>query len=1328
MIKRHPIKPNRIPNLFFAAALILATFEASLSAPIIHPVTGSAGSRLPEAASAILGASGGTHVVEFSAYTNVGTFFLEGGTADTIIFRRKDPVVQSLPLTASALVTFKSFPGTVVFQGLSFRADAKTSWLLNGSETGKANGNLIFDSCQIFTTDSLNSANLITWLGGANSRIQFKRSFLVAKLGQSGMDLLADTISLDHNVINANLNLTANIRKFLSLSGNSLIRAQITSVGQPPGSSTATVLVRDNLFLHPVGTHSGALNLLLMGDVAVDSLKNNARDPSYTKFDQGSYNASFSSGNGNITFSGDKKEPSELWNWDITGETTKGAYNPAGSKAIPRYNLFPGTALFSKRLSPKDSVRITIDTAELPRLLDAAYDTGSPYPSLVDSVRTLWTKDTALAFSGPASISSIEFPLATSMGVPILFSNVASVFVAGLNGTEGGVLFTNGSATAKSFIPGFGSQNTIKGTAVKVKGTTADTTLVFASITRSGRTWFLANPLASSNKRWRVIQASAKPFGFRDSTNAEGSGTIQFGFSKTNADAPFNKDSLVFWLGNTSFSPVTDSAGKYWGKTNFTSDVRSLLIERLALGQGRDTVSIPQGKLISSSVGGHQLTIDSSFAPTQALFPDMGNFGKGLSFTWPGRAAGDTLYLELRKTAPKQRAFLFSGGKAVEVTPIKEDSVSLTIAFGTGDSGKALFLARRYTIPAGIKTTLALGKDSVSDLLSNAPGEYQLDTSLSTTGLVLDTFRVWAKRRVVTENLTLQSGYTIWVDAPPPIKAERVSAFILTGAKWDTTVFKRDANRYKVTVPAQVSGIVIAEKLEPIDTLPIFPLSKPLVTVLSGNLTLKPTLSTDEKTRLQAFHVDVVFLDPQGVLTKKSFETTSSDSGVSISIPTGSLVIYKAGYESKSGKVTWETSFAQAGTDTRAFLESVNSSAQTYQPLVWDLVGFPQDMPLARLLTPLGADASKSVTRSWNGHWETLTAGATLKKGRGYVLGATLPLRPALDASLPFQLRADTVVLDTGWQLVSNPLPVPVADGSIDLDSSSVSYFHSVQWQGTGKDAKYTWVISDTLQPFKGYAVHSSKPGRLIFNPLKGLAPLAKVVAVDRLTLTLDHLPTGGRAMLYFRPGASVRAFRGVGFLQPEFQAAWRRPDGSMVQGDSLQSDLILKSPLSGPVTLETSREAGVGKVFAMWSPGNAKMEVFQGSVQMQTETGWNTFKLFEVDPGQIPLIEKQLQTLGQGRFEILSLGRTFAGNGVRLSFLVPGRYSIAPILRIQVLDVMGRKVDEMTTGPLMPGTQTLDLSNAKWSHGLLFLRLSLVGGRSGESISTRFLNAGGGL
>lgn len=182
-----------------------------------------------------------------------------------------------------------------------------------------------------------------------------------------------------------------------------------------------------------------------------------------------------------------------------------------------------------------------------------------------------------------------------------------------------------------------------------------------------------------------------------------------------------------------------------------------------------------------------------------------------------------------------------------------------------------------------------------------------------------------------------------------------------------------------------------------------------------------------------------------------------------------------------------------------------------------------------------------------------------------------------------------------------------------------------------------------------------------------------------------------------------------------------------MVQGDSLQTDLILKSPQSGLVTLKTNRDAGIGNVFAIWSPGNSKMEVFQGSVQLLTESGWNTFKLFEVDPGKIPSIEKQLKALTQGRFEILSLGKRFAGNGVRLSFSVPGRYSIAPILRIQVLDVMGRKVDEMTTGPLMPGTHSLDLSNAKWNRGLLFLRLSLIGGRSGESISTRFLNAGGG-
>lgn len=1328
MIDPFFIKHLRNSRLFLVGGLILATVGTVRATTIIHQVTGLAGSRLSEAASAILGAAGDTHIVEFSAYTNVGTFFLEGGTADSIIFRRKDPSVQSLSLSAAALFTFKSFPGTVVFHGLSFRADSKTSQLLNGSETVKANGNLIFDSCQIFTNDSLKSANLITWLGGANSRIQFKRSFLVAKFGQSGMDLLADTVSLDHNVINANLNLTANIRKFLSLTGNTLVRTQITSVGQPPGTSVSTVSVLNNLFLQPTGSHTGALNMLLMGDVTVDSIKNNARDPAYSKFDQGTYNASFSSGNGNVTFAGSSKDPSELWDWDIIGETTRGAYNPTGVKAIPRYNLFPGTAVFSKRLSAKDSIRISLDLAELPRLVDANFDIGTPYPSLMDSVRTLWTKDTSLAFFGPASISSLEFPLATSMGAPILFSNVASVFVPGISGVEGSLIFANGSGSSKSFIPGFGGQNTIKGTAVKVKGTAADTAIVFSSITRTGRTRFLVNSLVTTNKRWRTIRSMTKAIGFRDTTNAEGSGTIQFGLTNTNSDTPFSKDSLVFWLGNASYSLVTDSAGKYWGKTNFTSDLSSLLIERLALGQGRDTLSISQGKLVSSSVGGHQLKIDSTFVPTLLQFPDMASFTKGLSLSWPGRAAGDSLYLELRKSTAKQRVFKYSAGNAVEITPIKEDSTSITFALAIGDSGKPIFLARRYSIPAGIKSTFAVGKDSVSELLSNAPGEYRLDTSLITTGLVLDTFRVWAKRSVVTENLVVQSPYTVWVDAAPPIKVEKVSAFIFSGTKWDTATFKREGNRYRVNVPAQVSALVIAEKLDPIDTLPIFPKAQPQISVLSGNLTLKPTLSTDEKARLQAFHVDVVFLDPRGVLTKQSFETTSSDTGISISIPVGSLVIYKAGYESRSGKISWESNFAQVSSDSRVFLETVNNSAPTYQPLVWDLVGFPQDMSLSKLLTPLGTEASKSITRSWNGHWETLTAGATLKKGRGYVLGATQALHPALDIAQPFQLKPDTVLLDTGWQLVANPLPIPVADGSIKLDSSSVSFFYSVQWQGTGKAAMYSWALSDTLQPFKGYAVHSLKPGRLIFNPLKEFTPLAKITVMERLTLTLDHLPTGGRAMLYFRPGATARAFQGVGFLQPQFQAAWGGPDGSMIQGDSLQSNLMLKSPLSGPVTLKSNREAGIGKVFAMWSPERSKLEVFQESVQLQTETGWNNFKLFEIEPGKIPLIEKQLQALGQGKFRILSLGMAMGGNGVKLSLAVPSRYSIVPTLTIQVLDVMGRKVDEVSVKMLMPGIQTVELSNSKWNHGLLFLRLSLIGGRYGESISTKFLNAGGGL
>jgi hypothetical protein len=129
----------------------------------------------------------------------------------------------------------------------------------------------------------------------------------------------------------------------------------------------------------------------------------------------------------------------------------------------------------------------------------------------------------------------------------------------------------------------------------------------------------------------------------------------------------------------------------------------------------------------------------------------MGHFSNGLSFLWSGRSSEDSFALTLSKSNPLQKAYMKNGTTAVLLSPAKEDSASLTVSFGIGDSGKVVFLAAPKSdlaISPGIPKTphallpdflrignnrLAWGPDALSGrlLLTDAQGRKHLDRSVS---------------------------------------------------------------------------------------------------------------------------------------------------------------------------------------------------------------------------------------------------------------------------------------------------------------------------------------------------------------------------------------------------------------------------------------------------------------------------------------------------------------------------------------------------------------------------------------------------------------------
>ncbi|HKP95319.1 MAG TPA: hypothetical protein VJ385_06135, partial [Fibrobacteria bacterium] len=729
------------------------------------------------------------------------------------------------------------------------------------------------------------------------------------------------------------------------------------------------------------------------------------------------------------------------------------------------------------------------------------------------------------------------------------------------------------------------------------------------------------------------------------------------------------------------------------------------------------------------SAQGHQLRADSSYQPDQSQFPDMGAFSKGISFTWAGRAAGDNFAVTLAKSNKLQKAFMKNGGTATLLSPVKEDSASLTVAFGIGDSGKVIFLARQYPIAANIRTGLSFGKDSVAGLLSKTPGDLGLDTNVNLTGLALDSFRVWTKRRILPDNLDIQEPFTIWLDGPPPNRPERLHAFVKTASAWDTASITRAGSRYRLSISPSISAVVIAEKLEPADTLPVYPVGKPAVSVQGQTLVLKPTFTVEESNRTQAYHVEIDFLDAAGNWTRKSFGTISPDSTLSVPIPPGSLSVYKVGYETKSGKITWDASLTQAAVDAGPFFNAVNGMAKPYPVRVWELVGFPTQFPLAQLLAPLGDKKEKADLTAWNGQWETLPASTTLVKGRGYLLSVPEAITPQLDPSQGFLLKPDTVPLDTGWQLVANPLLVPIADGSIGLDAAAVSYFHALDWQGSGKGATHHWAIADTLKPFQGYAVRASRKTNLIFNPMKALKPLPKQsqrtaqATQDRLTLAIGFLPTGEAALLYARPGSESRSGQGPDFMKPGFLASWHGPGGPVMLTDSLTSTFVVRTGSAGTIEIKADRKSMDNGILTVWDPIALRLlPLNESSIRLEASPGWNTYQVFNVEPGNISALEAKLRKTGMDPFEILSVSALPGQSRVKLMFRIPGQFGIAESVGLSVYDPRGREITRLSAGPKMPGVQALEIPTRSFPNGLYFLRLAVTARQRTHSLTTPLL------
>lgn len=1262
--------------------------------------------------------AGGVHIVRFRTYENVGTFSLTGLTADSLIFERFTPSASVLT-TDQTLFYLRNVKAAVVIRALAFKLTSTTSILVDGSATTSPNGSLSIDSSICYGSNV--DASFLTWKGGVASKVLIRRSILSAKKSDDAkIDLSADSIVVTNSYLNLNGLLAGAASKHFELSQVTTNRIQFAL----NGAFTGTFLCVNSIFAHPPiknrlvgGDRKFAMTL---SDFASKGAQGNLQFDTWTGFDY-PVSASFPGVlNTQVAPTGDSLA---LWNFSIQEDTQRGYRNPS-TAGYPAYNQFPEDPYFNVRLNHGDSIRLKVDDAEIPRVLDLRY-ASQVYPSNSDTTRSLWLRDTVLSLAGPAVVDSIYFPEREPQGRPILFAGDAAGLTSGPAGADGGAGWRNTLPAARRFLPAFGGQNTPRRSPSRVTGLPADSIIEFSQVTLAGRTSWRGSLEGTPGKRLRIVQKNGAPIIIGDSTTAQVAGSMVIGVSKAGSEVAVRADSLAWWSGGRVHGRIVDSASAYWYKGPAERVFSVALVERLGVGRGRDTVELSGGhRLISISEKGFHLDLDTTYTPSQSEYPKLGLFRAGIAASWPGRQSGDTVIVELRKSHPSQRPFRRYGSGYAAVPSLREDSQSVTISAPIDMAGKPYFLAREYAVGIGLSAAIGVGKDTLFGLRATRPGDIRLDTTLEIHGLPLDSLRVLVTRRFVTDNLLLEGNYTLKVAGQAPLHQAQPKAYALRAGRWDSIAVAYAAGEYRFALLAGDSAVVAVERIPaPQDTSLPKPAADPFVETRDRTLILKPVLTASERAKTKAYMVEISTVNARGRTTHKVLEDLAPDSTLRVDLEPGTVYDVKVGYASTAGRIYWSEKPLPAG-DVEAFRLALNASAPTYTGRVRELVGVPEDIDLQTLLAGFsGEEAAAVELDEWQEKWTAMGPQTRLRRGKGYLLALPKDTRPAAAPGLAVRSTPDTLKLDTGWNLISNPRPYPFAATAVALDPSGVSDFHSLSWTGVGKAATYAWRISDTLQSFAGYAVHATRKTELVFDS-RPISPLKKVQAappeialsIRRGEVELAHLVLQGHL---HRPSPPPP------FLGPRTWAVWAGGNGLLQRVPPslarFEEAFEIHSNGSEELVMDVAGiKPAEGSTFALWDPVHGRLTAFEGAVTLKTAAGANSYALLALPVEDLPAKEEALRAANPLSLRLAAPAPNPARNFARVRLSIPAGQESRIRLEASTLD--GRQQYSRAWRSLAPGHHDVGLNLSSWTPGTYVLRLEAQGPRGTGTHAVKLL------
>ncbi|HLP41498.1 MAG TPA: hypothetical protein VK465_08330, partial [Fibrobacteria bacterium] len=425
----------------------------------------------------------------------------------------------------------------------------------------------------------------------------------------------------------------------------------------------------------------------------------------------------------------------------------------------------------------------------------------------------------------------------------------------------------------------------------------------------------------------------------------------------------------------------------------------------------------------------------------------------------------------------------------------------------------------------------------------------------------------------------------------------------------------------------------------------------------------------------------------------------------------GTVYDVKVGYESTAGRIYWGEKPIPAG-DVEAFRLALNAAAPTYKGRVRELVGVPEDIDLQTLLAGFsGEEAAAVELDEWQGKWNAMGSQTRLRRGKGYLLALPRDTRAAAASGLVVRSAPDTLKLDTGWNVIANPRPYPFAATAVALDPSGVSDFHALSWTGVGKAAAYAWRVSDTLQPFAGYAVHATRKTALVFD-VRPISPLKKVqaappeiamsirrgdVVLARLALQ-EHLHRPSPPPPFLGPRTWAVWAGGNGLLQRVPPSLARFEETFEIHSTGSE-ELVLTAV--GPRPAE-------GSTFALWDPAHGRLTAFDGAVTLKTAGGVNSYSLLALPIVDLPAKAEALRAANPLSLRLTVPAPNPARNFARVRLSIPVGQESGIRLEASALD--GRRKYSRFWRSLAPGHHDVSLNLSSWPPGTYVLRLESQG------------------